>query len=773
MTRRRPTTALTPSMSQPPRIVSQVSRLKRRKTADWPPSDPVFLEAFLRRGESYTKSLPAARVVKFLDFFAGAGGMTSGFLATRQSGLRFESLGAFDIDAVALETLRLNTGVPTFEIDIREIAENPDVLTRLVPELTAWMGPLVFIGCPPCQGFSAHRKKDDRDDPRNNLINEFAKIVAHFRPEAVVMENVPEMIKGRYEDYYAEAANTLEGAGYTLSAEVIDLSKYGVPQRRRRAVVLASLEPGMTLPAPPLALGDVRTVRDAIGHLEPVAAGGTDETDPWHAAPDHTPRIIEKIKKIPADGGDRRHLPDDEQLACHIDVDQGDTPGFTDVYGRLRWDTPAVTITAKSSTPSCGRFLHPEQHRNITVREAALLQGFPHNYVFAGGLVHQYRQIGEAVPPAFARYLAFAVLDYFQRPARSASAVRANVNSAMRRRDRFDGQAPASVDLFCGAGGLSLGMAAAGFQSVLASDKDEDSVATFQKNIGRAIQGDVRDADFATLMDEHTQGRSYALVGGPPCQGFSQQRRGSNEDIRNDLVVRYAELVLEAKNRPRAVVLENVAYLDSPRGAHILEQYQALLTSNGYQLFRNDVNSANFAVPQTRPRILVFAIDVDFVDRFTGLKELTPNRWVTLGETLNGLGEESDRIANHVTARETAETRRRLAYVDMGRGRTAIPPDVQLACHSTYDGHLDVFGRLDWFAQARTITGGFDSASRGEYGHPFRNRSITAREAARIQGFPDDFAFLGNKSSVRRQIGNAVPPPLGYAIGRALAPLMG
>ena len=112
-------------------------------------------------------------------------------------------------------------------------------------------------------------------------------------------------------------------------------------------------------------------------------------------------------------------------------------------------------------------------------------------------------------------------------------------------------------------------------------------------------------------------------------------------------------------------------------------------------------------------------------------------------------------------------------FVDMGRGRLSIPENLQLDCHKKYGGHLDVYGRLDWFSQARTITGGFDSFTRGEFAHPFFHRSITPREAARIQGFPDWFVFEGNRAQVRRQIGNAVPPPMAYAIGKAIMKAIG
>jgi DNA (cytosine-5)-methyltransferase 1 len=736
-----------------------------------PPLDDAFLSEFKARGQNYEKALPEAREVLVVDFFAGAGGMSAGFHATRHSGMTFRHLAAIDIDSQALQTLRLNLGVPTHALDMREIAAQPSSLVELIPEIQPGPRrlPLVFIGCPPCQGFSAHRKKDIRDDPRNSLIMSFVETVATFRPDVIVMENVPEMLRGRFEHYYAVAEKRLTELGYSLTSGILDSSLYGVPQKRRRAVVFGSLTGHIGLPQPALSSSEVRTVRDAISHLPPVLAGEADPHDPWHRAPDHIDRILSKIAQIPPDGGDRRSLPSSEQLACHVDMDARSTKGFTDVYGRLRWDEPAVTITAKSSTPSCGRFLHPEQHRNITVREAALLQTFPHTYVFTGGFVGQYRQIGEAVPPLLARHLAFAVLNHLNPIPKRISLVRERIGVTS---PTANSRAPRlrSVDLFCGAGGLSLGLEAAGIPSAFALDTDPAAVATYQKNIGpQARVGDVRDP---RLVDEIASaiGRTdYVLVGGPPCQGFSQQRRGKDVDPRNDLVLRYAEIATSLTKRPSVIVLENVMYLDSPRGRKILEAYIAQLQKAGYLVRRFDLNSADFGLPQTRRRILVVATDGSRFAKVSDIRPLNPRRWLTIGEALSGLPTRAmSQLPNHISARESAVNVARMSYVDMGRGRTAIPEKLQLDCHRGYDGHLDVFGRLDWFGFARTITGGFDSSSRGEYTHPFVNRSITAREAARIQGFPDDFDFQGNRADVRRQIGNAVPPPLGFAIGESL-----
>ena len=681
-------------------------------------------------------------------------------------------LAGIDIDEDALKTFATNVKARALREDVATLADAPERLHELIPELadSREQAGLVFIGCAPCQGFSAHRKKDDRDDRRNNLMQAFAQICSHHRPDFVIMENVPEIITGRFKKYFSVAKDELEAAGYKLTEGIFDLSLYGVPQRRKRAVLLGSLAEAMSLPAAPLRGDDVRTVRDAIGHLRPLQSGEADPYDLAHRAPRHIPRIVAKIRKIPPNGGDRRNLPPDEQLACHVGLDHGATPGFTDVYGRLRWDTPSVTITAKSSTPSCGRFLHPEQHRNITPREAAILQGFPQNFELCGSFVNQYRQIGEAVPPLFARFLAKSVLDAV-RPSDRRFNSRLLAKSALRVR----APTPAVVDAFCGAGGLSFGFHCAGFRTALAFDVDADAVATFNANIGGARISDVRNRGLRTSIKAAVASEPFVLIGGPPCQGFSQQRRGEDKDPRNNLVLEFARLVRDLEKRPAVVILENVTYISSPRGKDILRIYCSALTQLGYEVDQFELNSAEFGVPQLRRRTIVIARRDDQPGALVAPQPLASGNWPTVGDALFGLPRPEGflTIPNHSESMEGETNRRRIGYVDMGHGRLSIPPDLQLPCHSEYDGHLDVYGRLDWFSQARTITGGFDSFTRGEFGHPFFNRSITHREAARLQGFPDYFAFEGNRASVRRQIGNAVPPPLGYALAQTTLRILG
>lgn len=716
-------------------------------------------------GLKYNKILPEPQIVDVVDFFCGCGGMSWGFKNTRQSHLAYNVLAGIDISEHALKSYAANIGARALSMNVFKVAENPESLLDQIPELIgARDHPLLFVGCAPCQGFSPHRKKDPRDDERNNLMLAFSKICEFYNPDIVVMENVPEILSGKYDHYYSRVKETLERSGYKINESVLDLSLYGVPQRRRRALILASKKSVIPMPEPVFSPKNVPTVRDAISHLNEINAGETDANDVMHRAPNHIPRIIEKIKNIPPDGGDRRALPDSHQLDCHSKVDVSKTPGFTDVYGRLRWDTPSVTITAKSSTPSCGRFLHPEQHRNISVREAAILQGFPQSYKFVGPFAQCYRQVGEAVPPLFARFVAKRILDHLN-PQRPLLWPALKKHKIIEDHTRGDDDLLV-IDSFCGAGGISLGFEWAGFETAYAFDVDDDAIATFRKNIAdQAEVRDVRSKEVRAAILKAVNNNRYVLVGGPPCQGFSQQRRGEVNDPRNNLVLAYAELIRDlGQAPPTAVVLENVTYLDSPRGRDILTSFINTLEDEGYTVQRFNMNSAAYGVPQLRNRIVLVALKRELDGgRLESIDAITDAVWPTVGDVLRGLPD-THKISNHEPSLEGAINRRRISFVDMGGGRLSIPMELQLPCHQKYNGHLDVYGRLDWFGQARTITGGFDSFTRGEFAHPFLQRSITHREAARIQGFPDYFEFAGNRTAVRRQIGNAVPPSLAFAI---------
>lgn len=340
--------------------------------------------------------------VGVIDFFSGCGGMSYGFATASTKHVTYKIRGALDMDRHANATYERMLGVAPARIDIRQ-ASRPEVLRQLVKQWGLAKGdPLVVIGCSPCQGFSSHRKKDHRFDPRNSLLDPFAKVVLQLRPDLVVMENVPEMLRKEHWRHFLRWRSRLEAAGYTVRAQIHSLAQFGVPQERYRALVIAARDwRFFQMPRPFVPPDRFVTVRDAIGDLPPLDAGGVDPIDPMHRTSRHRPETVERLRHIPPDGGSRRSLPPSMAPRCLRRVD-----GFRDVYGRLAWDRPAVAITARCRTPSCGRFAHPVQHRGLSIREAALLQGFPEDFYLEGPFDDCFKQIGNAVSPIFARAIA-------------------------------------------------------------------------------------------------------------------------------------------------------------------------------------------------------------------------------------------------------------------------------------------------------------------------------------------------------------------------------
>ncbi len=330
------------------------------------------------------------------------------------------------------------------------------------------------------------------------------------------------------------------------------------------------------------------------------------------------------------------------------------------------------------------------------------------------------------------------------------------------------------IEGFCGSGGMSLGLQQAGFQITRAFDIDPSSIETHNRNLGNhGMVSDAKEVSGFALMNELgiSRGELDLFAGGPPCQGFSKQKRGAHlGDTRNDLVREYIRIVHEV--RPRFFMFENVAIFGQKRG----KQYIAMMheTFEDYEISPCFINSADFGLPQTRERFLVVGRRRDVKGAFSFPSRIVSHH-STVGETLSGLPEPPEdcsthpRWANHQKARVTAMNITRFSHVPQGGGWRDIPENLRLPCHRRVDtekgGWPDVFGRLEWDGVCPTITGGFDSFTRGRYGHPLQDRPLTPREAARIQGFPDDFVFAGNRGDVRSQIGNAVPPPVAYGVG--------
>lgn len=361
--------------------------------------------AALNLDENWKKSRTAEQgSVDVIDMFCGCGGMSAGFVAVNGASPSYRLVGAVDVDGVAVRTYERNLGIRPHSTSVADLARRPALLRSTISTMrTDPRMPLVLIGCAPCQGFSSHRNENGEGDPRNSLFADFVKIAVNLQPEAVVIENVPEILTDRYWPLVAHARKLLEGAGYYVNLGVHNMAEFGVPQERFRILMLAMRRPFLP-PRGFLERKDFRTVREAIGALPPVVAGERHPGDPMHFTAGHKESTIATIRAVPKDGGSRPEHVGPECLR-RAKARNGRAV-YEDVYGRLFWDKPAITVTAYARNPASGRYVHPEQDRGLSVREAALLQSFPRNYEFTGSLDERFRQIGNAVPPAFAAFLA-------------------------------------------------------------------------------------------------------------------------------------------------------------------------------------------------------------------------------------------------------------------------------------------------------------------------------------------------------------------------------
>jgi DNA (cytosine-5)-methyltransferase 1 len=330
-----------------------------------------------------------------VDLFSGCGGLTLGL---KLAG--FEVLSAVEIEKIAADTYEKNhPEVLLWRKDIKKLSA-----AVLLKKLGLAPGQLdLLAGCPPCQGFSAITNLNGvaaRHDPRNDLVFQFLRFARVLKPKAVMMENVPGLSKDpRIEKVLKE----LERMGYAVNSSVLNAADYGVPQRRRRFILLGGRKGIIEFAKE---AKTKKTVRDAFAKI----TVKVEKTDLLHNLPQkRSTHIKELIRRIPRDGGSRQAAGEKYQLECHKRCD-----GFKDVYGRMAWDVVAPTITGGCFNPSKGRFLHPSKNRAISLREAALLQSFPISYKFSleGGKTAAALMIGNALPPEFIRRQASQVKKY-------------------------------------------------------------------------------------------------------------------------------------------------------------------------------------------------------------------------------------------------------------------------------------------------------------------------------------------------------------------------
>lgn len=334
--------------------------------------------------------------VSVVDFFSGCGGTSLGF---RDAGMSI--VAGIDNDADAASTYRANFPEAVFfERDIRTLKIKE--VAAVIPKGR----PVLFSGCAPCQPFSKQRRTEKDDDPRRFLLAEFQRFVVSLKPDYVVVENVPGMQKIDADGPFKAFVAALRKIGYDVNCKILAALDYGVPQVRRRLVLIAAKKTMALLPQPTHGSGGQRvsTFRDWAADIGYLAAGEVDASDPDHAAMDLSPINLKRILAT-AEGKGRESWSEELLLECHRDH-----KGHSDVYGRLSWDKPASAMTTRCLSYSNGRYGHPDQPRAISLREAACLQTFPRDFQFSGSLQSKGRQVGNAVPPLLAQRIAETIL---------------------------------------------------------------------------------------------------------------------------------------------------------------------------------------------------------------------------------------------------------------------------------------------------------------------------------------------------------------------------
>jgi DNA (cytosine-5)-methyltransferase 1 len=341
-------------------------------------------------------------VISCIDLFCGAGGLTHGFL---QGGIHV--VAGIDIDPQCRFPYEENNKVKFIEADAKKLSHSE------IDELFGDAELRLLAGCAPCQPFSRYSRKGRkvREDEKWELILDFGRLVRATQPDFVTMENVPELVHHTvFEQFLSDLS------GYSVSWNIMDCTHYGVPQTRRRLVLLASKHGEVQLLSPEEFGSHMTTVRQVLSHLPRLEAGQADPNDPLHMASRLSEINLQRIRAS-SPGGSWRDWDEALLAPCHRKL-SGQT--FPSVYGRMEWDAPSPTITTQSFGYGNGRFGHPEQDRAISLREAAILQTFPENYQFIAPneriTFHNLgRLIGNAVPVRIGEVIAISLKRHLQR----------------------------------------------------------------------------------------------------------------------------------------------------------------------------------------------------------------------------------------------------------------------------------------------------------------------------------------------------------------------
>ena len=342
--------------------------------------------------KSKKRGAPPIKGVKVVDLFCGIGGLSHGLVLEG-----FNVVAGLDNDKTCKHAFEKNNSGKFIGRDIKRFASSE------LEELFEGAKVRVLVGCAPCQPFSTlTRRRPTRKEAKKLWypLYRFMALVKKVQPDIVSMENVSELANEEKYPVFAEFLATLRECGYETSFRVIDCARYGVPQRRRRLVLLASKLGKISLIKETHDEDGLVSVRDAIGALPKLKSGAVDPRDPVHRASQLSDKNLKRIASTPRNGGGAKDWHRSLRPKCY--QRKSGKSYMCTVYGRMRWEEPAPTMTTHCTTLGTGRFGHPSQNRAISLREAAILQSFPKNYEFAPkdevAVTRTARHIGNAVP---------------------------------------------------------------------------------------------------------------------------------------------------------------------------------------------------------------------------------------------------------------------------------------------------------------------------------------------------------------------------------------
>lgn len=701
--------------------------------------------------------------LNLVSLFTGAGGLDIGF---HEAG--FNIVFASDIMPQAELTFNYNfEGVPFIRKDITLFTK--EEVLKLVGDKKID----VVVGGPPCQGFSNMGNKNSAD-PRNYLFQSYRNIIKWLNPKSFLFENV-KGIRTMFEGmFFKKVVNDFLSIGYHIHYSLLNSYDYGVPQKRERIIIY-----GTKVNHPFFFPKEDKKAYKSIKAYKNVGEAIMDlvgKKFPNHIALNHGDIVIKRYELIPEGG----KLPKPEFLPKEIR-----RKNFGNTYTRLSRDLPSSTIVPGNNALP----VHPTENRSLTPREGARIQTFPDTYIFKGDRRSQCIQVGNAVPPLMAAKLADVVKKHINGVAYLGvlpeKSIKVGQTFKLPNRKNRGRRTLNFADLFCGVGGFTEGLKSAGLECKLAVDFNKYAVEAHRLNHPDEtcwLKDLSIEKEKEEVIQELIKENVDFIVGGPPCQGFSifGKRRFVNTknhdlklDKRNDLVFSFADVVVKVK--PNWFMMENVpGILSAHKGAYVKE-IEDFFQANGYRTEYKVINCADYGVPQQRKRFIMFGTKTDYIIPWPKLKFFeNPEDWQkpyrTVGQALSDLIDESTYVLhkNHKPPKHSKIVKERFSYIEEGKkiDIAKLPEHLKIGSKTKkpISNFSHIYKRLDRKKPSNTIVPGHNAFPV----HPTLNRTLTVREAARIQTFPDRYEFLGPIINQCLQVGNAFPCLVAQIFGERL-----